>query len=151
MVIILCCVCYSKYIKKDKIIWINNYGFLIVLTQSMEPAISEKEFIVINNKVNYEVGDVVTYLDFDNMLITHRIIEISQHEIITKGDNNDIIDLGINKNKVQGKVIYHSKMIGVFILDYLKILILIYAILICIVFIKDICKGDQNDKDKKER
>lgn len=141
---------YSKFIKRDIITRIGNYGFLVVLTESMEPNIEKNEFIIISNNKDYQKGDIITYIDFDNVLITHRIIEKREKTVITKGDNNDIVDFEIENAKVQGEVIFHSKIIGIFVLYCLKKIIIIYLILLIVFFVKDIYLGGENIETKKK-
>ena len=101
-------VLYSKYIAKNSVTKIFGYGFLVVVTGSMEPEIEQEELIVIKEFNEYNVGDIVTY-ETDGYLVTHRIVQINNDEIITKGDSNNEEDLKISKNQIVGKVIYHSK------------------------------------------
>ena len=49
--------------------------------------------------------DIITYKE-ENVFITHRIVEINEEAIITKGDNNNTEDEPINKNVVLGKVVF---------------------------------------------
>ena len=71
----------------------------------MEPAISVNDWLIIHKQENYEVGDIITFIDNDNMLVTHRIIKITDDEIITQGDANNIRDKAISIEQVKGKVI----------------------------------------------
>lgn len=119
LIVILIYILYSKYIAKNKITKLGGYGFLIVLTGSMEPEISSGELVIIKEKNNYNVGDIITY-ETGDLLVTHRIVEIRENiesseknndekEYICKGDFNNEKDLKIFENQIQGKVIYHSK------------------------------------------
>ena len=113
LVIILVYILYSKYIEKNKVTKIFGYGFLVVLTGSMEPEINSGELVVVREG-EYEVNDVITY-ETENLLVTHRIIEKNivngKIEYICKGDANNENDLKISENQIQGKVIYHSKVL----------------------------------------
>ena len=113
LVIILVYILYSKYIEKNKVTKICGYGFLVVLTGSMEPEINSGELVIIKEG-EYEVNDVITY-EAENLLVTHRIIEKNivngKTEYICKGDANNENDLKIPENQIQGKVIYHSKVL----------------------------------------
>lgn len=67
-----------------------GYQIKTVLSGSMEPEIQTGS-IILNKKTNSETlkeGDVVTFLTEENILVTHRIIEVVGNEYITKGDNN---------------------------------------------------------------
>ena len=137
LIFILIMVCYSKFILKQKIIRIGDYSIFVVLTGSMQPTISPGEMILIKNQGHYNEGDIVTYLDEDNFFITHRIIQINDSTCITQGDNNNIQDLPFDKNNILGSVIYHSKVLGFFILYLLKPLTIIYLGILLIFIFKD--------------
>ena len=137
LIFILIMVCYSKFILKQKIIRIGDYSIFVVLTGSMQPTISPGEMILIKNQGQYNEGDIVTYLDEDNFFITHRIIQINDSTCITQGDNNNIQDLPFDKNNILGSVIYHSKVLGFFILYLLKPLTIIYLGILLIFIFKD--------------
>ena len=55
LLLILLYVVYSKYIRKDKITTVFGYGFLVVLTGSMEPEIESGSFIIIKNSKEYNI------------------------------------------------------------------------------------------------
>ena len=55
LIITLLYVIYSKYIRKDKITKVFGYGFLVVLTGSMEPEIDTGSLIIIKNSNDYNV------------------------------------------------------------------------------------------------
>ena len=116
LIFLLAFICYSKFIKHEELITIFGKGFLVVITESMSPTIESGEFIVISKEDNYEEGDIVTYLDKDEMIVTHRIMEIDNNYFYAKGDNNNITDLKEKVNKIYGKVIFHSKIIGIYII-----------------------------------
>lgn len=117
---------YSKIILKDDLIKIFGKSFLIVTSGSMEPEISSGELIIIKENKNYKKNDIVTYKDIDNSFVTHRIVKKTDNGFILKGDANNINDEEVLKLNIKGKVIYHSKIIGVFIIFILKPLIVIY-------------------------
>ena len=110
LLIILLYVLYSKYIAKNSVTKIFGYGFLVVVTGSMEPEIKSGELIIIKDSSEYDVGDIITY-EIDGYLVTHRIVKIEENQITTKGDSNNEEDLEINDNQVVGKVIYHSTIL----------------------------------------
>lgn len=145
-------VCYARYIRKDSVIKIGGYGFLIVMTGSMEPTIEKNEFILIKECQTYHTNDVATYLDVYGNLITHRILQIDEQNFITKGDSNEISDESTNIHNIQGKVIFHSKILGIFYLYYLKGIVCIYiAILVALYLKEEFRKEKNNEKEKEEK
>lgn len=99
----------------------------------MEPEIDAGELIIIKKSKKYKEKDIVTFLDQDDFLVTHRIVNLKENSIITKGDNNDLTDEPVLYSSVKGKVIFHSKILGFFVLYLLKPLTLIYIIFILII------------------
>ncbi|MDR4948301.1 signal peptidase I SipW [Neobacillus cucumis] len=79
-----------------------GHEILTVLSGSMEPNIKTGSIISVTpmTKVkDLKKGDIITYkaVDAPNTLITHRIIKVQKSneslQFITKGDNNDGIDI----------------------------------------------------------
>lgn len=76
----------------------NLFGYQMktVLSGSMEPKIQTGSIIFIQQFEKDEIlteGDVITFLTEEDILVTHRIIEINGNEFITKGDNNNGNDI----------------------------------------------------------
>lgn len=150
LLLILVDVCYSKFIKNDQPVKIFGKSFLIVTTGSMEPTIKSGELIIISENDNYEINDIVTYIDNDNFLITHRIISINEENgVITKGDGNNIEDDEIEISRIKGKVIYHSKILGFFVIYLLKPLIIAYIFAFVIINLINILDKKRSLKNEK--
>lgn len=132
LLIILVFTLISKFVLKTELIKVFDYAFLVVLTGSMEPNIHTGELILIKEQSNYKIGEVITYKDSDNCFITHRIIEKNNDNYITQGDNNNIKDNEISINQIEGKVVFHSKLLGFFVLYILKPLTIFYIVAILI-------------------
>ena len=148
IIFILLFTLYSKFILKEELIKLYNTAILVVLTGSMEPTIKSGEMIIIKEQTDYNVDDIVTYKEDRNFFVTHRIINKYENKYETKGDNNNLIDETIGKDQIEGKVIYHSKVCGFFILYLLKPITLIVII---IFFVKEFfghiyVKGEKNEK-----
>ena len=124
---------YSKIILKEELIKIFGKSFLIVTSGSMEPEINSGELIVITEDKNYKKNDIVTYKDIDNSFVTHRIVSETVNGFILKGDANNINDEEVLISNIKGKVIYHSKLFGFFIMYILKPLVIIYVILFIVI------------------
>lgn len=148
IIFILLFTLYSKFILKEELIKLYNTAILVVLTGSMEPTIKSGEMIIIKEQTDYNVDDIVTYKEDRNFFVTHRIINKYEDKYETKGDNNNLIDEPIDKDQIEGKVIYHSKVCGFFILYLLKPITLIVIIIFivkeffCYIYVK----GEKNEK-----
>ncbi len=148
IIFILLFTLYSKFILKEEIIKLYNTAILVVLTGSMEPTIKSGEMIIIKEQTNYNVDDIVTYKEDRNFFVTHRIINKYENKYETKGDNNNLVDEPIDKDQIEGKVIYHSKVCGFFILYLLKPITLIVIIIFIVkeFFGHIYVKGEKNEK-----
>lgn len=148
IIFILLFTLYSKFILKEELIKLYNTAILVVLTGSMEPTIKSGEMIIIKEQTDYNVDDIVTYKEDRNFFITHRIINKYEDKYETKGDNNNLIDEPIDKDQIEGKVIYHSKVCGFFILYLLKPITLIVIIIFIVkeFFGHIYVKGEKNEK-----
>lgn len=83
--------------------------------------------------MNIKFGDIVTYRDREDYIITHRITNIEKSTFIAKGDANNLQDETQPISNIKGKVLYHSKLLGFFVLHILKPLVAIYVILFVII------------------
>ncbi len=95
-----------------------------IVSPSMEPFIKVYDVIIDRRlKANDElkVGDVITFysstLNTDGYTITHRIYDIKISEgktyYITKGDNNQSVDVGsITRDNIVGKMVYKINGLG---------------------------------------
>ena len=106
-IILIISLIYIKFFSKN--INIKPFGIEIleVESDSMKPEFSKGDIIIIQEKEEYEVNDIITFQLTDNEKITHRIIEKNENTYYTKGDNNNTKDeTGIKKDNILGKVIY---------------------------------------------
>ncbi|MBR3163430.1 MAG: signal peptidase I [Clostridia bacterium] len=100
-----------KILKKE---YANMFGytFFEVATGSMSNTIEIGDVVIVKINDNIKENDIIVYKD-RNDFITHRLIEIKQEELITKGDANNSEDRSILKNQVLGKVIYIVPKVGI--------------------------------------
>lgn len=129
----------SVKIFKNSLVTINGYSFLEVVSGSMEPNIKVGDIIIINTKEkNYKEKDVITFKDINGSFVTHRIIEIDDKGIVTKGDANDTNDKGLlTYDDIVGVYVKKISSLGL-IISSLKnpitlITILIIGIIVCIL------------------
>jgi signal peptidase I len=62
--------------------------------QSMAPTFRPHHLVVVRRAAGYDVGDIVAYRSESlNTVVLHRIVDRDSDGFITKGDNNDWIDL----------------------------------------------------------
>lgn len=83
-----------------------DHACAIIMGGSMEPTISNGTVAIIKEQDKYEVDDIITFTDRNDRSITHRIIEIDEDKIRTKGDANNYADPSITQDQIAGKVIF---------------------------------------------
>ena len=115
----------------------------------MEPTINIKEMIIIKEQKNYNIGDIVTYIDSKNNLVTHRIISKTGNKIITRGDNNTVSDIPIKKTQIEGKVKFHSIVLGEFFIYWIKPLLLLSILILLMNNIKSSNLFRRKSEEKK--
>ena len=112
--------CFSVYLastKKydsDEPFMPLGYGIAVVLSGSMEPELSIGDLIIIKKTDDLNLNQVVVYQD-DSKLVVHRIVEIKENEVVTKGDANNIVDNTISKTDIRGEVILAIPYLGSFL------------------------------------
>ena len=101
----------------DDVPEIFGYKPLIVMSGSMETSIYTGDLIFTKeiDPSSLKVNDVIAFREDDNVITTHRIIEIKEVDgenyFVTKGDNNNTIDKHlVSYDKVEG--IYISRIAG---------------------------------------
>ena len=94
-----------------------TYGFVFwrpyaIVTGSMEPAINRGDLVFIRHVDSFSVGDVVTYRK-GRMIITHRVYQVLDNGVRTKGDANAEPDPYIVPYRdVLGRVVLRVPLLG---------------------------------------
>lgn len=94
-----------------------GWSLLEVLTGSMDPNIPVDSLITVDTSVkakDLEPGDVVVLALGDGLHVTHRLMENleDQEILITKGDNNNIVDSPAHYSRFVGKVVMSVPKLG---------------------------------------
>ena len=95
---------------------------LVVLSGSMKPAFDTGSIVAIKPVPfsEIQIGDIVTFEDLDKRTITHRVIDIVDGKLITKGDANDGQDTDpVTPDRVRGKVQFTVPYIG-YLINFVK-------------------------------
>lgn len=95
----------AKFVLHEQLPMLSGYAHAVVLSGSMEPTIAVNDLIIIKEQTNYNKDDIITYIDDENTLITHRLIKIEDNKVTTKGDANNVLDPTFDKEQIKGKVI----------------------------------------------
>lgn len=82
---------------------LGGWGFVTVVTGSMEPVINVGDLVIVREEPAYFPGEIVVYTD-GNMLVVHRITGIADGMVYTSGDHNQAVDAPIKPSAVLGKL-----------------------------------------------
>ena len=87
--------------------YINIFGYSIFSaeTGSMSPTMEKGDIVIIKIGDEIRENDIITYQK-ENVLVTHRIVNINGDTIIAKGDFNNTYDEPIKKDEVIGRTVF---------------------------------------------
>ena len=90
----------------------TGYRLFVVQTPSMGTVAPVGTLVAVRAQASYHVGDIVTY-ERDTRSYTHRIVDITNHGFITKGDINGATDaLPVQPSEIVGLVTFHAPYVG---------------------------------------
>ena len=104
-------VAQSTFFLRDPMPMPFGYGASVVLSGSMEPALSVDDLIIVHEEESYEVGDMIVFCDGKSTTV-HRLVEVDGETLTTRGDANNTNDKPILLNRVKGKVVKTVKGAG---------------------------------------
>lgn len=102
----------SIFVLKQNYVNYFGYTYFNVGSGSMHPTIESDDIVIVKMGEVYKLNDIVTF-PFQNSFITHRVVEIRDKVLITKGDANYIKDVPVNSDDVIGKVVFIWKKGGI--------------------------------------
>lgn len=128
---------YQINIIKKEYANLFGYTFFEVATASMYPTIEIGDVVIVKITKNVEENDIIVYIDGES-IITHRLIEKKDDELVARGDANNSADMPIKEDMLLGKVIKIVPKLGiwrkVFISPEVVKLIMFLLILFGIVY-----------------
>lgn len=139
--------------------YVNYFGYTIfeVESGSMAPSINIDDMILVKLDCEVKKGDVITYIQGKDF-ITHRVVEVLDDKLVTKGDFNNSEDKIVSKDMVLGKIVRIFPKLGVWreIILSPKVIALIFATLIlfslgCAYTGKKRSTMIENKKEKEEK
>ena len=125
---------YQKKVLKSLMPNLFGYAGGTIVSGSMEPNIKIGDYVIVSVNGGYDVGDVVMFKR-GNSYIAHRVIEVFDDGIITKGDANNTEDNKISKDYVVGPVVKVIKGLGNFLAFLSKYKYLFFVIIVVIVIL----------------
>ena len=125
-----------------------GYGAAVVLSGSMEPALSVNDVIIAKETQDYGVGDMIVYQDGASVIV-HRIVALDEENVQTKGDANNAMDAPISRESVKGKVIAHIPGAG-HVVAFLKTPAGIFGLLGAAILLMEFSYRKEKEKDDDE-
>lgn len=117
----------------------GGFRSFLVQSGSMEPSIMTGDVVIINRQKQYFNNNVVTFKDSQGRIITHRIVDINQDKISTKGDANRTSDPEIiDPTMVLGKVLLVLPKLG-YVVSFTKTVpgVILLIVIPCLILIGD--------------
>ena len=81
-----------------------GFGAALVLTGSMEPTIMVDDLIFVKEAQSYAPDDIVVFQS-GSLLVVHRVVEVREDQLITRGDANNTADAPVAIADVKGTVV----------------------------------------------
>ena len=140
---------YQVIIQKKDYANLFGYSLFEVATGSMKPTIQIGDVVIVKITKDVNENDIIVYIDGDD-IITHRLVEKSENNIVTRGDANNSEDKPIQENMIIGQVIKIVPQLGTWqnILSSPEVLALI-IVLIIILSIIYIYTSKSEEEDEK--
>ena len=126
-----------------------GWGVSVVLSGSMEPALSVDDLVIVHEQESYGVDDIVVYQD-GNSLVVHRIVSIDGEEAVTMGDANNAEDPPVALTSIKGKAVAHIPFAGV-VVRFLKSPVGFLLVLIAALALFELPYLRQRKKDTDEQ
>lgn len=123
-------------------------GAAVVLSGSMEPALSVNDLVIVKAQDSYQMDDIIVYQE-KNYLVIHRIIGIGENVLQTKGDANNIPDEPFDTAKVKGKMVARIPNMGILV-QMIKTPIGIFGLLGTAIFLTELSFRREKQKDADE-
>lgn len=126
-------------------------GASVVLSGSMEPELSVDDLIIVRERDDYDIGDVVVYQSHGE-LIVHRIIAADEETVTTQGDANDTADEPINRSDIKGEVVYSVANVGA-VIGFVKSPVVMIGLIAAAILMMEMSfrrekKRDDEDLDR---
>lgn len=127
------------------------------MSGSMEPLIKTGSVSFINTKIPYEnitEGDVIAFQAPNDIMVTHRVISITEDGLETKGDNNDVSDgISTTSDNYVGQNIFSIPYAGygVKFIESGRGKIIVITLAIIILMIGFLTGDDEKEKTSNEK
>lgn len=130
---------------------ILGYSFFQVETASMSGEMEIEDIVIvkIGNEDIYP-QDIITFFEKD-YFVTHRVLNVENDTITTKGDRNNSEDAPVSRENVVGKVVYVIKDVKIWKQVFTDIDVLVPAAITFLLFILLVSYREKvGEKDEQE-
>ena len=140
VVLVLLCIytfVMTDILKKD---YVNVFGYtyFVVASGYMSGTIEVDDIIFVKITKDVKNDDIITYIDEEGNLITHRLVNKNGDKYITKGDVNNTIDDPVSAEQIIGRV---SLVVSPsFVLKSIAIFLILFILLALVNFDKIVKK-----------
>ena len=124
-----------------------GYGAAVVLSGSMEPALSKGDLILVKAGTSLEVGDVVVYQE-GSSLVVHRVVQRTEDTVTTRGDANNVEDAPVPLASVKGEVVGSAPYLGSAV-EWMKTPLGTLAV-VAVVLLMELSRVREKRKDDEE-
>lgn len=123
----------------------GGWGTVTVVSGSMEPGIPLGSLLLIQEQSEYLPGEIIAYANNEGQSITHRIVSITDGNVVARGDSNNVSDPTFPESQIIGKVQFVLPSVGAVLLFMKQPLVL--GALALISFIVYILPNPHKKKD----
>ena len=137
-----------------------GYEPIWCMSNSMAPAFHQGALCYVDTNYNtnaIETGDIIAYQMADGSLVTHRVYDITENGIITKGDANENVDFApIVKEQIIGENVLQIEYIGNLFKGFpnillISIIVFAVAVMMSLDILSSLLLEEEANDEKKDK
>lgn len=125
-------------------------GLATVESNSMRPAFSRGDLLVVRRADDIETGDVVVYRDPTIGLVVHRVVALDGELVTTQGDANNTADTPFDRNSIVGSVALVLPAMGT-VVEALRSPLGVVALIAVLLAVVELPMRRRQDADERHR
>ena len=126
-----------------------GWGASVVLSGSMEPALSVGDLLIVRQADAYQPGDIVVY-QAERMAVVHRLVSVDAQSAVTKGDANPSQDKPIPVSAIKGRVVSAIPLIGYLVWALKSPLGVIATICAAVLLVELSYRSEKTEKETEQ-
>ena len=124
-------------------------GASVVLSGSMEPALSVGDLLIVRARDSYEIDDIVVYQS-GNTPVVHRVVSISDQTVITRGDANNVNDEPFATTALKGEVIAAIPLVGYVVLALKTPIAVVMMLAVAVLLVEGSFRSLKSEKEAEQ-